>query len=606
MPIDPSIALGIRMPEFQSPIATLSSLMQVQNQRQIMAQRQLEINKTVKDEQERDLFTQIVTKHRLNSPGGALNWDAVLDEADGVVPEVSIKARTAVAQARKAMADNEKTQLENVNTKLGLGVGILQQITDQSSFDRLMPQLRKVVQNDALVDNLGGTYDEEKIKNARNWATSQKDIVAAQQAALGNIYKAMELAQTAGRDATNKGKIDNEVQASLMKAASTYFSLATNQDQWDTATKGMKAMGLRDENLAQFGGTFSPTAVVRARQLGISREEQAKIDAEIRGQNIQIRGQNLTRQTATERLAFDEKKLKQENLGIDMAGGGADGPPLSAAPTGDDLLKNLTPAIADQVKALAEGRMQFPSGFALRSPYWQRMIQLVGQYDPEFDQINFQSRASTRKAFTSGQEARQIQDINTAIGHMGELSDAIDRLDPTQFPSINRMKNFAYTQTGSNKVTNFKTTVNALSDELTRIYRRAGGSESDIRSWKESFSEIGSADQLHGAVAQAGKLLESKLESLDFQYKQGMGTKAILPITPKAREALDKLENKYRDYGFSNPLKSGDSAATPAEGAQGDVYIGQEPPQFKGRSGTWTSPDGTKYRVTNGKITGRA
>jgi hypothetical protein len=59
---------------------------------------------------------------------------------------------------------------------------------------------------------------------------------------------------------------------------------------------------------------------------------------------------------------------------------------------------------AAQVKALAEGRMAFPTGTALKSAYWQDMLQKVAQFDPSFDAVNYNARAGTRKAFTSGKE----------------------------------------------------------------------------------------------------------------------------------------------------------------------------------------------------------
>ena len=88
---------------------------------------------------------------------------------------------------------------------------------------------------------------------------------------------------------------------------------------------------------------------------------------------------------------------------------------------GDDYLKLLPTTRAQQVKALDEGRMQFPSGFALKSPYWQQMISAVIQYDPDFDAVNYNSRASTRKDFTSGKSADSITALNTAMSHLNNL-----------------------------------------------------------------------------------------------------------------------------------------------------------------------------------------
>lgn len=221
---------------------------------------------------------------------------------------------------------------------------------------------------------------------------------------------------------------------------------------------------------------------------------------------------------------------------------GANGAPTN--PTGQAVLDSVPPQIASQVKALAEGRMQFPSGFALKSPYWQSMLSLVSQYDPSFDAVNYNARANTRKDFTSGKSAQQVNALNTVVGHLSELSDKADALGNGSTPFVNSVKNWISRQGGSQKVTNFETAKQAVADELTRVYRQAGGSEQDIKSWEQSLNAANSPEQLHGAFATISDLLESKLNALQNQYSQGMGTNAVQMITPQARQALDKLAGK--------------------------------------------------------------
>lgn len=86
--------------------------------------------------------------------------------------------------------------------------------------------------------------------------------------------------------------------------------------------------------------------------------------------------------------------------GATGSGMSSDGAQLNGQPFLDQLPQND----AAQVKALAEGRMAFPTGTALKSAYWQDMLQKVAQYDPSFDAVNYTARAGTRKAFTSGKE----------------------------------------------------------------------------------------------------------------------------------------------------------------------------------------------------------
>ncbi len=216
-----------------------------------------------------------------------------------------------------------------------------------------------------------------------------------------------------------------------------------------------------------------------------------------------------------------------------------------ANPTGADVLKNLAPPIAAQVKALAEGRMQFPGGFALKSPYWQSMISLVGQYDPSFDATNYGNRAKTRADFSSGKSAQTINALNTVAQHLDRLSTSADGLANSSLPAYNTIANLISKATGNPAVTKFETDKKAVVDELTRAWRQAGGTESDIKSWSQVLDSSGSPAQLHTAIGEMGNLLEGKLSAMETQLKQGMGPATDLKaITPEARATLDKLKAK--------------------------------------------------------------
>ena len=234
----------------------------------------------------------------------------------------------------------------------------------------------------------------------------------------------------------------------------------------------------------------------------------------------------------------------QNPLAIFNGMGGSPTSPQGAS--GDEMLSKLPPQIGAQVKALAEGRMQFPGGFALKSPYWQQMINLVAQYDPSFDAVNYNARAKTRNDFTSGKSAQSINALNTVIGHLDALSNAADSLNNTSIPAYNSVANFLSSNSGDPRVKQFNTVKKAVVDELTRAYRGAGGSEGDIKSWAENIDAANSPAQLHGVIKQMGDLLESKVTALGDQYNQGMGTTSnpISLVSPKAREVLTRLEQR--------------------------------------------------------------
>lgn len=212
---------------------------------------------------------------------------------------------------------------------------------------------------------------------------------------------------------------------------------------------------------------------------------------------------------------------------------------------GDEFLGSVPKPIADQVKALAEGRMQFPAGFALKSPYWQNMISMVSQYDPSFDAVNYNSRASTRRDFTSGQSSKNITALNTAIGHMGTLQQAADALGNSNTPAINYLVNQVRSATGDPRVNNFDLAKHAVANELMRVFRQVGASETETKAFEERLSSSSSPAQINEALKLGAELLHSRLDALNDTYQRGMGTTADVTqlLSPKAKAALASFEN---------------------------------------------------------------
>jgi len=239
----------------------------------------------------------------------------------------------------------------------------------------------------------------------------------------------------------------------------------------------------------------------------------------------------------------------------------APGQPGVAQSIGEDFLASVPGPLATQVKALAEGRMAFPAGMALKSPYWQNMLQLVSQYDPSFDAVNFNARAATRKDFTSGTAAKSATALNTVIGHLDMLSQAADALKNTSFPAYNSITNWMANNVGDPRVKEFDNTRKAVVDELTRVWRGTGGSEGDIKTWSDTIGAANSPAQLHGVINNLGNLLESRINALNDQYAKGMGTteQPLQLLSDKSRALLDKLEQRAQG-GLSSPKSSAGNA----------------------------------------------
>lgn len=217
--------------------------------------------------------------------------------------------------------------------------------------------------------------------------------------------------------------------------------------------------------------------------------------------------------------------------------------PGDTTKTGEDYLATLSPALAAQVKALADGRRAFPTGAALRSPQVQELVAAATQYDPTLDAANAATRVATRKDFTSGKAAQNITAMNTALGHLGTLSNAAKGLENRSFPLWNTLANAGEQAIGDPRVKNFTLARDAVANELMKVFRGTGGSLAEIEEWKHNIDSSDSPEQLHAAITQATELLHSRLDAMNDQYSRGMNKSGdpIQLLSPHAQQIYQKI-----------------------------------------------------------------
>lgn len=333
-------------------------------------------------------------------------------------------------------------------------------------------------------------------------------------------------------------------------------------------------------------GAYTPSVAAAQQEIGIKgaeadaaaratakyREAPGAANAAAMGQIKQIMGMPdspVKQAMLTKALGEGGMQALQtaQMFGTGGGGSGGAGGQVGSGPTGDDFLKNLSPAIANQVKAISEGRQAPPNAMAMRSPMGQQLMAAVAQYDPTFDAVNYGARAKTQNAFSAGKEAQSVNAINTALGHVAHLSDLADSLGNTDYPTANKIMNAISVGAGGAKVTNFDQARDAVVNEVTRVYRGTGGSESDIKREIENLSNASSPDQLQGALGTLTSLMGSKLGALQNQYDQGMGAGKKTLLSDDAVRALQKIQQRSGiDPGVPVP-NGADVASTSAQPA---------------------------------------
>ena len=236
-----------------------------------------------------------------------------------------------------------------------------------------------------------------------------------------------------------------------------------------------------------------------------------------------------------------------------------------------DALKGRSPAVIGMVTQLIEGRGTLPP-IGSRNPDALLLRGLASQVDPTLDEASSKGRMATRVAFLSGQEARNLTALNTALGHAGEAAEKFAALNNNSFPVLNWAINGAETSWGDNRQKNAEQVVGALASEARKVFAgTGGGSLTELDDWKKNFPIDGSRSQQSGALQTFVHLLNSRLDALGDQYNRGMGVTRD-PMTflePKARKTIETLTGNAPDpvvgYQLVNPSQSqaGTSAPIP-------------------------------------------
>jgi hypothetical protein len=220
---------------------------------------------------------------------------------------------------------------------------------------------------------------------------------------------------------------------------------------------------------------------------------------------------------------------------------------------GDAFLSTLDQQEAARVKALAEGKLPFPTGSALNRPQNARIAERVLQYDPTFDAANTQTRFKTLSEFKTGganSPAATIVAGNTAITHLGHMADSFEKMGNGQIPLWNSITNKASQATGGGTAFNeFENAKSRFIEEATKFYRGTGGTEEDIRRASEMLSSASSPPQMRAAIRTQTELMRGKVDALQQRWHAGVGPNVpdFEVFTPETRATLDAIEKRYRE-----------------------------------------------------------
>jgi len=203
--------------------------------------------------------------------------------------------------------------------------------------------------------------------------------------------------------------------------------------------------------------------------------------------------------------------------------------------TGDEYLATLPPQRAALIKALDEGRMNYPTSFAMAKPHWQQVMDQLNQYNPSASQ----QTAQAVRSFNTGKQGDITRFLNVAVNHLGTLGNLAEALNNNDVKALNQVGNVWQAQTGSPAPTNFNTAKQIVADEIIKSVVGAGGTGADRERAQAVIDAANSPEQLRGAINTYKELMIGQLGGLKQQYETSTGRKDYDKyLTDEAKKAF--------------------------------------------------------------------
>lgn len=200
-----------------------------------------------------------------------------------------------------------------------------------------------------------------------------------------------------------------------------------------------------------------------------------------------------------------------------------------------EYLNSLPPAIAGQIKLVAEGKIPI-TGAMLRATskdpmtFWDRVLLATSKYDPTFDVGNYNARNAMRISYAKGEDHKTIVAENNALGHLNDYVDASAKLNnvhqgnfgPLTDP-YNAVRTTWMAGQGDNRVNDVQGIRAALAGELTKAYSGNKGALEEVNNFMDRLSKNNSPEEQVGIAKTFAKLLASKIAAQEHEYSRVMG-----------------------------------------------------------------------------------
>lgn len=222
-------------------------------------------------------------------------------------------------------------------------------------------------------------------------------------------------------------------------------------------------------------------------------------------------------------------------------------PPPEADVRNQEVLDQIgkeDPHLGKLVKGLADYEIN-PNSLSIRGGHREKILALVKDYDPSYDQTLYNAKQRAVTEFFAGgntSPAGILTNGNTAILHLGEMYDLVDKmhgqpgvisqgLDKAALAGIpfvsyvaSQLRNAALKGTPEGAaLTDFMTAKQRFTEEVTKFYSGSTGAEAERDRALKLLDEAKSPTELKSNIKTDLKLMRDKVEQMQGRLIGAMG-----------------------------------------------------------------------------------
>lgn len=206
--------------------------------------------------------------------------------------------------------------------------------------------------------------------------------------------------------------------------------------------------------------------------------------------------------------------------------------------------RDLSPDAAAKVAALLQYDLPIPSGNVLTRPEYSVILGRAMQIDPTFDYKNYDARKAYLQDFAKGKTGQGVQALDTVMHHLDNFDQAATGLHNSGFKPYNAAANWFTSNTiGNPAVGKFEEAANAVSGELSNVFKATGATDHEIASWRDHLSTSATPEEFKARVQELTGLIGGRMDAVGKHYQDVMGKPSPDFLSPESRGIWQRFQS---------------------------------------------------------------